>query len=227
MSGDGIYERRAILADLCRRARLGGDWGGYKPIAFESQRTDTQWYWLDLSWAYVILFRGTEPDKWRDWQTDLMIRKKVVPYGNTASKIRMHSGFLQAYKSVRDQVHDTVRSRVCDYKPIVVVGHSLGGALTTPCVVDLQYHMMPGGDLYEHRRILHWMSFGAPRVGNAAFCRSFRIRCGRGFRFWGWWDIVVKLPPWLFGYRHTIRGEGLGCRHDIRQYIKCLDPKRK
>lgn len=222
-----IYEKRVILADLCRRARPGGDWEGFKPVAFECKRTDTQWFFLDLPWAYVVLFPGTNPRSVKDIVTDIRFRKKVIPYGNKASKIRVHRGFLEAYKSVRDQIHQVVLHQISDFKPVVVVGHSLGGALATLCVVDMQYNMRPQGDLYTHRRILHWMTFGAPRVGNAAFGRSFRVRCGRGFRFWGWWDMVVKLPFWILGFRHVIRGEGLRTRHDIRGYLRCLDPKRK
>jgi predicted lipase len=170
----------------------------------------------------VILFPGTNPRSIRDILTDLKFRRKVIPYGNKSSKIRVHRGIRDAYISVREQIHDVVKNRVFDFKPIVIVGHSLGGGHTTLCVVDLQYHMRPGGDLYEHRRLLHWITFGAPRIGNRAFCRSFRIRCGRGSRFWGWWDVVVKLPPWLFGFRHAVEGEGFWCRHDVRSYLKHL-----
>jgi len=217
---ESIYSRRVVLADLCRRARPGGDWLGYRPAAFESKRTDTQWFFLDLPYAYLILFRGTEPRKARDWLTDLMFRQRVIPYGNTGSRIRVHRGFLGAYKSVRDQVHEAVGAYVHDRKPVVVLGHSLGGALATLCAVDLQYCMQPGRELFEHARIIHAYTFGSPRVGNGSFGRSYRRRVPRTWRYWGWWDIVVKVPPALFGYRHVVAGTGLRCRHDIRCYIQ-------
>ena len=217
-----IYGRRKELADICRRARFDGDWGEYKPIAFESKSTDTQWYWLDLDDAYVIVFRGTEPNKVRDWMTDLMFRKKVLPYGNKHSKVRVHRGFIGAYKSVRGQVHGAVKQYVGAHKPIIVLGHSLGGALATLCAVDLQYCMQPTGALFGFGRVLKVYTFGSPRVGNASFSKSYIRRVPRTWRTWGWWDVVSKVPPRIFGFKHVSEGFGLKCRHDIKCYLREL-----
>lgn len=64
----------------------------------------------------------------QDWKTNLTFRKKVVPYGNDSSKIRIHSGFIYAYKSpsVRDVIHSVISNDIYNIK---LTGHSQGAAL--------------------------------------------------------------------------------------------------
>ena len=45
-------------------------------------------------------------------------------------------------------------------------------------------------------------SFGAPRVGNAAFSYEMNKRAERLHRYVGYRDPVCLLPPGLLGYRH-------------------------
>ena len=45
----------------------------------------------------IICFRGSDSEK--DWKFNLDFHKKTIPYGNIKSDIRVHSGFLNAYKS--------------------------------------------------------------------------------------------------------------------------------
>lgn len=224
MIAESLYSRRAIFADICRRARGDVDWKGYQPVAFENKKTDTQWYFLDLPYAHVFVFRGTEPDNPRDWATDLMFRKKVLPYGNTKSKIRVHRGFLRAYKSVREKVHEIAKQFIVHPKPVLILGHSLGGALATLCAVDIQYNMREG-DLQDVQRNVYVFTFGSPRVGNRAFAQSYRRRIKRTWRYWGSFDIVAAVPPTFFGYQHVTKGFGLRCRHDIRKYMARLGLK--
>ncbi|HPP68988.1 MAG TPA: hypothetical protein PLU77_07910, partial [Clostridiales bacterium] len=42
-----------------------------------------------------------------------------------------------------------------------------------------------------------------PRVGNLAFIRSYNKRVFKTFRAENGNDIVTKLPPAIFGYRHA------------------------
>lgn len=220
MITEELYLRRAIFAEICQRARAGGEWGGFKPVAFESTRTDTQWFFLDTSYAYLFVFAGTNPRSIKDIMTDLMFRKKVIPYNNESSKIRVHRGFLRGYKSIRAQVHDAVRQHVVEPKPVLFLGHSMGGAYATHGAIDVQWNMREGA-LQDYRRQVYVFTFGSPRVGNGAFARSYRSRIHKTWRFWGWWDIVTKIP--MLGYRHVTPGIGLACRHDIRKYIAQLD----
>lgn len=139
-----------------------------------------------------ITFRGTDSDT--DWRLDMRFWKKRIPYDNASSKIRVHSGFITAYKSdvVRKKIHQYITDDICN---IQITGHSLGGALAILCAVDLQYNF-PHKD-YEV------VVFGCPRVGNAAFAKSYNKRVFNTIRVENGNDIVTKLPPALLGYRHV------------------------
>lgn len=115
-------------------------------------------------------------------------------YGTPTNPVQMHSGFIRAYLSVRDEVHQYIQTHSTQrYR---ITGHSLGGALATLCAVDLQYNF---GD----RIAIETYSFGAPRVGNPAFVESYNRRVPDTWRVVNGWDAVVGLPvPWQ-GYRHV------------------------
>jgi len=138
-----------------------------------------------------ITFRGSDSPK--DWQTNLYFRRLVIPYGNTKSKIRMHAGFIYAYNNdrVRPQLHSAAKNT----DKIVISGHSLGAALSIVCAVDIQYNF-PEKDIEVY-------AYGGPRVGNLAFIRSYNKRVFKTFRVENGNDIVTKLPPAIFGYRHA------------------------
>ena len=158
--------------------------------------TDVQCYLRRTGNTLFITFRGS--DSCRDWQTDLAFCQKAVPYGNTASKIRVHTGFLEAYKSpaVRDVIHAMISNDIMEIK---VSGHSLGAALAVLCSVDLEYNF-PNRDIEV-------LVFGCPRVGNRAFRDSYNKRVFKMLRIENGNDIVTKIPLSIMGYRHV--GESL------------------
>lgn len=139
-----------------------------------------------------ITFRGTDSPK--DWNTDFAFRQKVIPYDNTQSKIKVHTGFLNAYKmrGVRDEI---LKSITCDTHYVKISGHSLGAALAVLCAVDIQYN-------YPDRDI-ETILFGCPRVGNRAFMLSYNKRVNNTVRVENGNDIVTKLPFVFMGYRHV------------------------
>lgn len=75
----------------------------------------------------------------------------------------------RAWRRARDHAVElytpsgTRRGRV----PILVTGHSLGGAIATLCAVDIAYRMPDLADKID----LHCYTFGCPRTGNRAFAR--------------------------------------------------------
>ena len=140
----------------------------------------------------TIVFRGT--DSMGDWRGNFMFARKAIPYGNTASPVRVHRGFLNAYKSPR------VRQRILPLighhtKKVRIAGHSRGAALAALCALDIQYH-------YPHC-CLQVLLFGCPRVGNKAFAKSYDRRVFQTFNVQNGGDPVPHLPPALLGYRHV------------------------
>lgn len=114
-------------------------------------------------------------------------------YAESSRPVKMHSGFMQAYLSVRDQIHQVVQqSGITQWR---ITGHSLGGALAILCGLDLQYNFDHGIQVY---------TFGAPKVGNADFVASYNGRVPESWRLVYGWDIVAKLPRWWQGrYQHV------------------------
>lgn len=139
-----------------------------------------------------IAFRGSDAPK--DWRTNLAFCKKVIPYNNSASKIKVHAGFIRAYKEpqIRERLQALVTPGI---RRVELCGHSYGAALAVLCAVDLQYNF-PDRDFEV-------MLFGCPRVGNRAFQRSYNRRVFKTLRVENGNDIVSKLPPALWGYRHV------------------------
>lgn len=139
-----------------------------------------------------ITFRGTNSGQ--DWKTDFTFWKKTIPYDNTVSKIRVHTGFINAYKSlgVRDRLHSLVTR---DVQSIHISGHSYGAALAVLCAVDLEYN--------HPEKDIEVLLFGCPRVGNSAFRKSYNKRVFKTLRIENGNDIVTKIPFASWGYRHV------------------------
>ncbi len=155
----------------------------------ESKETDTSCFIKTSGNIITVSFRGT--DSKLNWIYNFCFAKKSIPYGNSASDIRVHCGFLESYKSVRDKIHAQIPEHQCK---IIVTGHSMGAALAVLCAVDLQYNF-PEKDIEAYL-------FGCPRVGNTAFANSYNKRVFKTLRITNGNDIVTKLPPAVFGYRH-------------------------
>lgn len=158
----------------------------------DDKKSDVQCFLRRSKDTLWVTFRGSDSSK--DWITNLTFWKKTIPYDNTESKIRVHTGFLNAYKtpSVRDKILAAVTS---DINYIKISGHSQGAALSVLCAVDIQYN-------YPDRDI-EVALFGCPRVGNKAFMLSYNKRVDKTVRVENGNDIVTKMPFLFMGYRHV------------------------
>lgn len=147
----------------------------------------------------TICFKGSH--ELQDWINDAEAQHLVIPYGNFASEIRVHAGFLKCYKSVRNQILAYLAKNKHDIYKITVDGHSLGGALATLCAIDVAYN-------FPLIRLCVYTS-GSPKVGNKAFAISYNKRVPYTTRTYVRSDVVPKLPPtWLLkkisgGYCHV------------------------
>jgi len=180
--------------------------------------------------AVFVVFRGSESST--DWITNVLFRQQVYPYGDGNSAVKFHRGFMDAYFSVRTQLHEVVRG--LSSRHIIVTGHSLGGALATIAALDLQYNItsQSGQDISVY-------SYGAPRVGNRVLVRSFRGRVPQSYRFVYGRDLITHLPRVWMGYAHVPQEIPLGSLalrwnifsrgvkdHAIANYITALAEKQ-
>lgn len=98
---------------------------------------------------------------------------------------------------------------------VIVCGHSLGGALAMLCGLDIKYN--------NPEKQVRVYTFGAPRVGNKSFSRSYNRRMGASsFHFALPGDPITKVPP--IGFRPTDRKISLnGSRipkHSLHHYAE-------
>ena len=218
-----------------------------KPFLINKEKTDTQVAILtDLS-AVTIVFPGS--NSYTDWITNFTTfqsytafyrqviqgeidakKQKTYPY-NTKNKSGsfMHSGFAKSYLSVRDDIHKYIRNN--HTSNVTVTGHSLGGALATLCVLDIQYNFA------DQLSLIEAYTFGAPKVGNHQFQISYNQRVPNSYHFVHGMDVISSLPRWWQGYRKTEKQLHIGARfrwnfiaallrdHEIGRYINCFKQK--
>jgi triacylglycerol lipase len=195
------------------------------PFLISQPSTDTQCAILATEAGVAIVFRGSESSF--DWETDfdtqperaefdqrviqgniVSQQEQVYPYkGDSKSGAMMHRGFVNAYFSVRDQIHAYIKSQAIT--SVVATGHSLGGALATLCAVDLQYNFS------TQITTLEAYTYGSPKVGNDGFKDSFNRRVANSYRFVQGMDIVPELPRWWQGYRHVEKEFRIGQRFSL------------
>ena len=129
----------------------------------------------------IISFRGSKG--LRNWIGNMDALHKEVPYG------AVHSGFFKAFKVVQDQVFlALIRAREAN-RPVVLTGHSLGGALATLTAAYAQYEIGP-------TPIEAIYTYGMPKFCDpqaAAYTDGFFG--DRIFRFVNNKDIVTRIPP--------------------------------
>ncbi len=159
---------------------------------FENKGTDTQGIFGEVGGdTFVIAFRGSEETGIADWITDLKFVKQVFPYGGGNKKVKVHFGFIQAYKSVRDAVLQAAKDT--PHAKIICAGHSLGGALAILAALDIQYNL-PNKNVTSY-------TYGSPKIGNKDFVASYNKRVKNTYRFVNQDDVIPDLPPG--GFEHV------------------------
>ena len=152
---------------------------GFSLIAEPYDDGNTQAFLAASSSARLLAFRGS--DDLKAWQTNL--RSRPVPWSGPG---RAHDGFAAAFEEAWPSIGHRIDRE--DSRPLVITGHSLGGALAV-----LAGLRSPGSLIY---------SFGAPRVGDRRLAAALNREADRFHRYTNYRDPVTLLPPGLLGYRH-------------------------
>lgn len=169
------------LAELCRDSYLEAgpagtvaEIGGLGPKCFVVEPDDS-------NSPTVLVFRGTADRT--GWIEDLLA--DFVTSVNDAPEVKRHRGFFECWLAIDRQVKKAVGLR-----PVIITGHSLGAAIATQAAMEL-----PG--------VVSLVTFGSPRVGNAAFAEAFASHHIMHTRYVRDLDPVPWVPGWLAGYRHV------------------------
>ncbi len=183
------------LADLSVRHSILGyrdrpdaliDNQAYRDICFEQHRwTSTQVLLCRYDDYAIIAFRGTS-NLW-----DGLIDAQGLRIGRPGR----HLGFHRAWRGVSQPVRAWLEAQMANgARGVILTGHSLGGALAKLAAFELS-------DDFPVRAVT---TFGAPRIGNAAFRRAYQARLGaQTWRFEYGSDLITWLVPRWAGYRHV------------------------
>ena len=169
-------------------------------IHYENVGHDVSYAFEETDDTLYIYFQGSHSVM--DWLRNFLFTEKLY------KQFRVHRGFYEAYKEVRNILLDKVYAG--NYKKIVIVGYSHGGALAYLTHEDMVYHF-PNIEVvsyaFESPRCLKvpkeyrhlWKDFNIIRTNN---------------------DLITHLPPAFLGYRHL--GTMIKTKGDTRLVDKNL-----
>ena len=179
-------------------------WGCTNSMFFN--RKGTQAYLTGNDDMLILAFRGTE-QKLEDWMTDAKMKLTDGPGG------KVHRGFHRALKNVWQDIRKALDEFRGKGQSIWITGHSLGAALATLAAATL-------GDDKEDIPVNGIYTFGQPRVGDRTFARNYNQDFGEiAFRFVNNNDVVTRVPPRTFGYRHVGRFLYIDSKHRLQDDI--------
>lgn len=159
---------------------------------FDSQRIPTSFAGVvEYSDVVILAFQGTITEFGRDgeFRMDSLIdwvqnfKVELISTEQSGLPGRVHEGFLGQLDLVYETVVDVLRTS--REKPILVTGHSQGGAVATLATRKL---------IQDGFNVEATYTFGAPKAGDARFAKSiksplFRVEFGN--------DVVPHVPPSL------------------------------
>lgn len=191
----------------------------------------------------VIALRGTatQMEWWDDFHWDMVPFTQVNNGGNVAQ------GFLGIYSTlgtmtpgqaegtapssqfaaeVAQTAADGLAAQLDPSLPIVVTGHSLGGALASLLVADMTAN--------TPLRPQAW-TFASPQVGDAVFAARYGALSTVSWRIYNQVDVVPYFPVDIFdhyqpvttGYAVNSLGKAkwsLSCAHSLNTYMHMLSP---
>ncbi|MEO6094991.1 MAG: hypothetical protein ABIW76_04700 [Fibrobacteria bacterium] len=141
--------------------------------------TDTQFFFFKTKDYVLFSFRGTLEG--RDILTDLNAERVVFSecIGN------VHAGFYSVFKSIQKYIDDATKGDL--EIPIILCGHSLGGAIANLIAAYLKKS--------GHAKVMLY-TFGCPLVGDSVFSHHFtKIAPIISYRFIHNQDAVTMIPP--------------------------------
>lgn len=149
-----------------------------------------------------IVFESTDGSM--DWKDNFKFQmKSMYNAGKYGKRVRIHTGFKRQYGIIAETIETILKSFIKDYSKVIVTGHSLGGAISTICALDLR-------EKFKDDIEIACITFGSPRVGTRAFAKVFNKKIRTKYRYQYGQDLVCGVPCSIMGYWHVDRHIRLG-----------------
>ena len=149
------------------------------------ERDGAQAYLFENEHDRVLTCRGTEPNEWNDIKADA---NALTDLAETVG--RVHRGFKREVDDIWPHIEAFLVDD--DTRQLWFTGHSLGGAMAQLAAGRCDLAAIPATPAAA-------FTYGSPRVGNRRYVASHKVDHVR-------WvnnnDIVTKVPPTWFRYRH-------------------------
>lgn len=185
--------------------------------SFYNKETDTRAFVAESTDRIIVAFKGTTSRQNLFTDIKMMLRplqqfirlkslsnedphieSRILSVLKSKSfrRAKVHSGFVHAYNSVREELISVITTLLQEKnRPIFFTGHSLGGALATLSSLDVSLGLdVPGTRISVS-------TFGSPRVGNDPFREVYDNQLPMHWRLVAGGDIVSRLPK--VGYAHV------------------------
>eukprot|EP01132_Coremiostelium_polycephalum_P003742 gene3742-4661_t len=156
-------------------------------------KTTTQAYVGYTDDTLYVVFRGSK--ELNNWVSNL---KLILVNYSLCKNCVVHAGFLECWNSAKNEIKDTITSALkecTDCTKIVITGHSLGGAISTLCSIEVS-KWFPELSVESY-------TFGSPRVGNDKFAKFFNQNVPNNYRVVYKFDTIPHLPDQLLNYHHV------------------------
>lgn len=176
-------------------AALGKVISGYNIVKEIKETTRHFTIYLSQDSKELVFGFDSTRNNYEDWKKNFNFASRAMTFGSSHSMA--HSGFVDEYASLRNEVMDAIA--IYQPKSITIGGFSQGAAHATLCMRDV---------MYNHKIPTKCYAFASPRVyddrGSLEFDRALYERDDCYFRrITVYGDPVTDLPPWYLGYRHV------------------------
>lgn len=202
-------------------------------LAFRGTSNGVEW-WDDLNAIKMTPFRVPGCGSVGEGFARIYDTIHLVEYPSSGLTAERAPSSLAAHGSLAQQMAALVahgaapvgREAFPASATVAVAGHSLGGALVT------MYALENAKSSQIHNPLV--CTFGSPHVGDNAFVAAFNKLGFKSWRFANAPDLVPRLPPEIFGFRHVndlcqLNSAGkvqpnFGCWHALETYLSLINP---
>lgn len=132
----------------------------------------------------IIVMRGTvSADEWLN-----NINFRMVAFDPTDEQYgKVHNGFRDIYKGVRGRYRKLIEQCDAD-KPLYLVGHSLGAAISQLVALDIAIQSPERADKVQV------YGYAPPRVGDATFAQKYNQLVKTSYRIVNVCDAIPYMP---------------------------------